>query len=360
MNKDRRDTVSRRGFMAGLAATGAMALAQAPVKEAPWFRTRGMIMVVRDLETIDWPQRAKAAGLTTLSTHIFPHEIAAFLKTDAGRKFWDDCRRYGLQVEHALHSTSDLLPRTLFDKDPSMFPMNEKGVRVRTYNLCVHSARGMEIACQHAVKYARECPSTTGRYFYYTDDNAPMCRCPKCRGLSDSDQALLLENGLVAALRRDINPRAMLTHVAYNRLLSPPTQVKPAAGIFLEFAPISRRYDRSLGDRRPRPGEGPRHGPLLDALDANLAVFGSEGAQVIEYWLDASRFSGWDRKKLCKIPWNREVFRADLQVYAQRGIRHFTTFGAWIDSDYVQRFGEPPVDEYGGELLRFRYASRSA
>ncbi len=51
-----------------------------------------------------------------------------------------------------------------------------------------------------------------------------------------------------------------------------------------------------------------------------------------------------------KIPWNGEVFRSDLETYARRGIRHVTSFAAWIDADYVKRFGEPPLDEYGQGL----------
>jgi hypothetical protein len=333
---------------AGVSPAAAQAR-QAP----PWFLTRGMIFVVKDLQTVDWPRRVKAAGLTTISTHIFPHEIAAFLKTEAGQAFWEGCRRYGIQVEHALHAASDLLPRALFDKDPAMFPMNEKGERVRNYNLCVHSPRALEIACENAVKYSHLVPSTSGRYFYYTDDNAPLCRCRKCRGLSDCDQALILENRLVAALRRE-NPRAMLVHSVYNRFLSPPAQVKPGPGIFMEFAPIARKYDRSIGDRQPRPGEDPRHGPLLDLLDANLAVFGREGAQVADYWLDASLPVRWQRDKIRKVTLNREIFRADLRTYAQRGIRHITGCSTWLDGDYLKRFGEPPVNEYGQDMLRWK------
>ena len=36
------------------------------------------MLVVKDMETLDWPARAKRAGLTTLATHIRPSEIAAF------------------------------------------------------------------------------------------------------------------------------------------------------------------------------------------------------------------------------------------------------------------------------------------
>jgi len=351
----------RRAALKSLAAWACsapelLAAAENVQGDEPFFLTRGIVLVIDDLRTLDWPERAKRSGLNTIATHIFPHQVAQFIRTDRGQVFLESCRKLHLQVEHELHAMSDLLPRRLFDKDPTMFPMNEQGNRVRQFNLCIHSETALSIACENAVKYSRLLRPSTGRYFYWIDDGQPMCRCPQCRGLTDSDQALVLENRLLEALRRE-DPRAKLAHLAYARTLRPPTHVKPNAGIFLEFAPITRRYDVPLGQRDARPPSGPSHGELLDVLDANLAVFGREGAQALEYWLDLSRFSGWRRANVRKLPWNRDVFLADLGTYAQRGIRHVTSFGAWLDGDYVKRFGDPPVDQYGGGMLRWRFAS---
>jgi len=317
----------------------------------PHFLTRGVVLVIRDLQTLDWPALAKRAGLTTMGTHIFPHEVAGFLKTEEGQAFGENCQALGLHVEHELHALSDLLPRDLFDLDPAMFPMDGNGHRVRDYNLCVSSESALEVVGENAAQYTALLPSTTGRYFYWMDDGRPMCRCPQCRSLSDSDQALLVENRMLEAIRR-VDPRATLAHLVYSTTLPPPTQVKPGKGIFLEFAPISRRYDRPIRERDVRTGNHPSHGELLDYLDANLEVFGAEGAQVLEYWLDLSRFSGWRREHVIPLPWNREVFHDDLETYAARGLRHVTSFAAWLDGDYVARFGEPPVGEYGEGLLR--------
>ena len=352
---------SRRDFLKAVAASAAAAAQFVPSGNRSGtraaecsdgeslFLTRGLVLVIRDLSTLDWPARAKAAGLTTLATHVRPREVTAFLKTDKGQEFLASCRRLGIHVEHELHAIGELLPRELFDKDPAMFPTNDRGQRVRDFNLCVHSARAVETVCENAVKFAEALRPTTGRYFYWIDDGRPMCRCTKCRGLSDSEQALLLENQMLDALRRT-DPRATLAHLAYARTLDPPRQVRPKPGIFLEFAPISRRYDVPFGRRDPQPPGGPSHGKLLDLLDANLEVFGRQGAQALEYWLDLSRFSGWRREKVRKLPWDQEVFVDDLKTYAQRGIRHVTSFGAWIDGDYVRRFGEPPVKQYASAM----------
>ena len=164
------------------------------------------------------------------------------------------------------------------------------------------------------------------------------------RGLSPSEQALVIENRLCRALRT-FDPKAQLAHLAYSNTLSPPKQIKPAEGIFLEYAPISRRYDIPYEQQK-----GPNDLDGLPALDANLEVFPTETAQVLEYWLDVSRFSRWKRPAV-KLPWNKEVFLADIETYRKRGIRHMTTFAAWIDADYQQRFGDLGfLGEYGEGL----------
>ncbi|MCL4694864.1 MAG: DUF4838 domain-containing protein, partial [Candidatus Hydrogenedentes bacterium] len=276
-----------RQFMAGTAAatSGLISLAASDVA-APQFTTRGAILGVRDMETYDWPALAASAGLTTLATHVTPSEVAAFMNTETGQQFRENCTKYGIEIEHELHALGDLLPRSLFEKNPEMFRMDDAGNRVREHNLCVHSSQALEVAAENAARYTRLLPSSTGRYFYWIDDAMPMCRCPECRGYSDSDQALILENHLLRAIR-SVDARASLAHLAYVNTLDPPITVRPDPGIFLEFAPIERRYDRPLSARDTMGAmHDVTHGQLLDALDANLEWFGAESAQILEYWLD--------------------------------------------------------------------------
>jgi hypothetical protein len=263
-----------------------------------------------------------------------------FIQSEEGQRFRQKCRILNLQVEYELHAMHELLPRELFDKEPSLFRMNEAGERTADSNLCVSSERALEIITKRAISISRELRPTTGRYFLWGDDGEPYCRCPGCADLSESDQALILENRLLEALRAD-DPRAQVAHLAYARTLRPPRRIKPKQGIFLEYAPIDRRYDLPLaanGDQRQR-----QH---LESLDANLAVFGSEGAQALEYWLDSSRFSRWKRPAV-KVPLNVSVLIADIETYASRGIRHIATFAVWIDEGYVTRYGDPPLGQYG-------------
>jgi len=321
--------------------------------QAGYLATRGIVVLASDLISLpQWPQLASSAGLNTLG--IGPvsmrRYLRDFLTRDAGQQFLATCQALNLQVEHELHMMTDLLPRHLYDRDPSMFRMNDAGERVRDHNCCVHSRQALEIIAENALRYAAEPISTTGRYFFWTDDAVSMCRCPQCRGYSDGDQSLILENHIIRALRQR-HPHAQLAHLAYVTTADPPRAVKPEPGIFLEFAPIQRSHMQPLSNRTARlEGHTITHGQVLDQLDANLELFGSADARILEYWLDVSRFSSWKRPAVA-LPWRPEVVADDLQAYTDRGIRHITCYGAWIDDTYLATFGKPPLREYG-ELLR--------
>lgn len=320
----------------------------------PFFQTRGVVLSLADLTTWDWPRKAKAAGLSTLATHGAPAEIAAFMQADGGRALRAECAREGIALEHEWHALRALLPRQLFERNPALFRVNERGERTPDYNLCAHSEAALAIVMENVQAFARILRTATHRYFFWIDDACPMCHCAQCRGLSDSDQALIVENHMLKALRA-VDPRATLAHLAYGGTLAAPTQVRPEPGIFLEFAPIQRRYDTPFS-RREACSErtGQNHGQVLDILDANLAWFGVKGAQALEYWLDVSLFSRYRKETKVKAPWNREMFLDDLNTYGRRGIRHITTFGVYIDADYVRRHGEPPLNEYGAGLRAWR------
>ncbi len=329
------------GTTAALTACEGARTTTASRRGKPSFRTRGVVISAPDdIPNWDWPEQAHAVGLSTIATHKFPSEVAKFANTDEWARFRENCHRLDIAIEHELHAMYDLLPRDLFDKNPEMFRMNEKGERTKDYNLCVHSPQAIQIVCENAVKYSQLLPATTGRYFYWSDDCLGMCRCPKCRIYADTDQVVILENAVVAALRR-ADKRNTLAHLAYETTWKPPTDVKPDRGLFLEWAPIHRKFDTPIREQTQ----------LLDNLDAQLAVFGADGAQVLDYCLDESLACGYRRRQPKPLPWNGELFRDDLQTYKQRGIRHYTSFAVWVNNDYVAACGEPPLRDYGEGLL---------
>jgi hypothetical protein len=316
----------------------------------PALLTRGVVLVPEDLTLADWPERVKSARLTTIGIHHpnSPQAVIDWTRTTAGQRFLGSCRKLGLDVEFELHAMRELLPRSRFSKNPEFFRRDEKGNRNPDANCCPHSDRALEVIAENAVRIAKALRPTTGRCFYWGDDGRPWCSCPECKGLVPSEQALLVENRIVRALRT-IDPGATLAHLAYTNTLAPPKQVKPDPGIFLEYAPIKRRYDIPYKQQT-----APGHPDALSALDANLEVFRTDTAQVLEYWLDVSRFSGW-RRPAVKLPWRRDVVESDITTYGSRGIRHITSFAVYVDAEYHQRYGEPIfIREYGESLSAFR------
>jgi hypothetical protein len=340
---------NRRQFLS-LSAGGAAATALTPTTQfaadSAGSVTRGVVLLPNDLTLADWPERAKRAGLTTIGIHHggSPQVVIGWVKSPPGRSFLKQCKKLGLQVEYELHAMRELLPRHLFAKNPVLFRMNQKGNRTPDANCCVHSERGLRIIVEQALRISAALRPTTGRYFYWGDDGQPWCCCQECRAFSPSEQALIIENLLCRALRQS-DPRSQVAHLAYSNTLLPPKKVRPEEGVFLEYAPINRRYDVPY-ERQQDPKQEDR----LSSLDANLAVFRRDTAQVLEYWLDVSRFSTWKRPAK-RLPWNKNVFLADVATYRKRGIRHVTSFAAWIDADYRNRFGDLRfIDEYGAGL----------
>ncbi len=340
--------VSRReclGFLlAGMVIPGLHAQ-----PSGPRFTTRGVVLYPWDLTLTDWPERAAGAGIATIALHAARRldVLIEYIQSEPGKRFLDECRRLDIQVEYELHAMGALLSREFFySPGMDMFRMDETGKRNPDGNCCPSSREALTRICEKAVAYGRLLKPSSGRYFYWPDDGGQWCGCPKCAGLNPSDQAVLVENAMVEALRKELDPDARLSHISYGETLAPPATIKPHEALFVEFAPISRIYDRSIGDPEARlGGEPPSHAAYLELLDANLEVFGRDTAQILEYWLDVSRFSSWTRPA-GKIPWDAGIVRADARAYAERGIRHVSTFATWIDADYVMRFGDPPLAEY--------------
>ena len=322
-------------------------------KQKPYFKMRGAVLSVPDLETADWPRIAFENGINTLGTHITPDQVLRFWESEKGRKFQADCRKYGIEVEHQLHSMSILLPRNLFAVDSTMFRMNEHGRRTADFNCCVSSARALDTIASRALYYARHLPATNHRYYLWLDDCSLTCQCPDCSRLTASEQALVIENRMIEAIR-NYDPKAMLAHLAYMPTLQAPRKVKPHKGIFLEFAPIHRRWDKPITDSIAYVREMGNNAKNLAYLKENLEVFPAKTAVVLEYWLDVSLASRY-RKPAVELPWHGDVFRSDIETYASMGLRNITTFAVYMDSTYFSAYPNAYyLKEYGDALASFR------
>ncbi len=312
-----------------------------PSGDRPRFARRGILLGRTDLAQPNWPQLFAQADLNVMGVH---HATAQeFIDYAASPTGSDVLRRFeqrGVAIEFEHHIMNELLPRRLFKDAPEMFRVNEKGERSNDKNLCCSSDLAIRTIRDNAETLARSLPKRTGRYFFWPDDAANWCRCPKCRDLTASDQNLVLANAILAGVRQ-FDPDATACCLAYAQTLPVPRSVKPAEGIFLEYAPIRRSYERPFND--PDCSQNRKH---VEQLMPLLSFFGTKGAQVCEYWLDASRHSKWKRPSK-KLPDVSACLEADMVFYAECGFESVTTFGCYLDPDYWRMYGPPPIAEYG-------------
>lgn len=306
------------------------------------FERRGLVLAPDDLRGLvePWLDGMAKGDLNLLGLHGGVDALIAFIESEEGSRCLEGAKSRGIHVEYEIHALGWLLPRKLFAECPTWFRANEEGVRVADANLCVSNEEALRYVAERAVKLAKRLPSTTHLYSLWADDAAPWCSCEACRELSPSDQNLLAMNAIANALH-GFDREARLACLAYGNTLSPPTNVFPSPHVFLDYAPIRRNSGKPLDD--PSDPVNADHAENLRRL---VQTFDMKDAKVLEYWMDASRYSGWRRPSV-PIPFRPEVWRRDAAFYAALGFRSATSFGVFLDRDYVERFGEPPVVEYG-------------
>ena len=322
--------------------------------DEPFFKLRGIVLAwddVKNPEALDWLGYMQKTGLNTISicgTDYLSEEYLAFKQK---------CIDMGIDFEYEEHAMTWLLPRDLFAAHPEYFRMDESGVRRNDANGCPCNAEAMEVIKKNAAEFARKYAPSNHRYYTWLFDGGGICHCDKCKHLNASDQGLMYENVILEGLR-SVDPEAMVAHLAYEATTPAPTCVKPVEGVFLEWAPFYRRWDKPLSDREAiREGQKWSHGDYLDMLEANLKIFPAETAQVLEYWLDVSQRSNWTKpqKDLGWTPEAKAAFYDDLKTYAGYGIRNITSYGVYIDEAYLDMFKDVSfIEDYGYGLRDFR------
>lgn len=282
-----------------------------------------------------WIDRAVALGVDVLGLHPVggrhAHEHLATLlqrlETAEFRALLDTAAEKGLQIEYELHAGSFLAPRALFAAHPEYF-REENGERVERGNFCCSSPEMLEIVAKNAAKLAKKLYRSTHNYYFWLDDRKDSeCTCPKCRGLSPSDQQLLVMNRILAELRKT-DPEAKLAYLAYYKCITPPEKVKPEKGIFVEYAPFEK-------DMKARVGEE----PVGREVEALLRVFPKEDAKILEYWYDNSLFSEWKKPPKPFVPDN-DLIRDDIAFYRKKGVAYISSFACYLGQDYEELYGE--------------------
>lgn len=256
--------------------------------------------------------------------------LKIFLDSSEGKLLVDLCEKNSIDIEYECHVLQEILPRSLFENHPEYFRVDSNNIRTNDLNMCFSSDEAWFVIEENVTELLNWIKPTTNRYFFWIDDSYDgFCNCDECKSYSPSDQALIYENKMLSIIR-NINSEAKLAHLAYASTLDAPTIIKPNEGVFLEFAPIGRNYKDSLSYKEYK------------ALEENLELFPKNTAHVLEYWLDVSMFSGWDRERWSKVLWEYDYFNRDIEMYRSLGINSFTTFATWMIHQYY-------LDTYGND-----------
>lgn len=279
----------------------------------------------------------KAAGADVLGLHPVGgnkatsslENLLIWLKTDKGRRLLSYARSLGLEIEYEMHAASFLVPREMFSSHPEYF-REANGVRTNDYNFCVSSDEMLRLMAKNAAALGRVLSPDTHDYYFWLDDaENNRCECEKCRTLSASDQSLIVANAIADELRR-FDSSARVCYLAHLGTLTPPKSVKPAPGVFLEYAPMKR--DRSIpvweDDNVKR------------ELDALFDVFEPGEAKILEYWYDNSMFSNWKKPPKKFTPDNERIAR-EIEFYRSLGVGNVTSFACYLGADYEALYGAP-------------------
>ena len=303
-------------------------------------------IIIRHIDLCEeWIDILKKGKFTTLGLHFITtkNTVEDYLDwlNSGGREMIKKVEDAGIEVVHELHALRYLLPRNLFDEHPEYYRVNTVGKRSNDHNLCVQSEEALDIISERAYGLAKEFRQSGHRYYLWTDDVMDAwCHCEKCKKLSHSDQNLRIVKSILRGLRK-YDPKAELSYLAYHDTVIPPTEEIPE-GIFLEYAPIHRDMFTPVVD-----GENKIHAENIENL---LKVFPKESAEILEYWLDVSFYTKWGRLPLIKVPYHENVLRADFDFYSSLGVCAIKTFGAYMDKNYLETYGDREIIDYGNLL----------
>ena len=312
---------------------------------------RGALIWPTDFDAY-WVEMASRAGLNVLALHPIPElqpdqpnsaeTLLRRLDADLFKQTSRDLQAERIDLEFELHAMHLLLPRKHFESHPQWFRLDETGTRNPDRNYCPSQEEPSRFVEQEAARLVEQlAPFTPShRYFLWIDDNGKYCHCDRCKALSPSDQALIISNAIMRGVRR-ADPEGTSAYLAYQNTIPVPTEVKPEAGLFLEYAPIGRDSGFAMDD--PSCEKNVAEASHIPNL---LKFFGKEGSQVLEYWLDNSRFYRW-RPPFGELPYYPGVLRRDVAFYRSFGFETQTSFALGLNREYEASYGEPPIVEYG-------------
>lgn len=313
---------------------------------------KGSMIIHPDELSKEWVDRLSDAGIGTLGIHPWGgksairslKELLELLKDDEYRALIDYAVSRGIEVEYEIHAAGYLLPRELFDVHPEYFRMDEKGNRTSECNFCVSDTEALELVAKRAADLAIFLYGSSKRFYFWMDDGHELCcHCPKCKGLSASDQQLIAINKMLREIRKHI-PDASLAYLAYMDTVVPPTKVCADDGIFLEYAPFEKYTAKGEDAAVLIEREKEMIAPLM-------RFFKGGHKKVLEYWYDNSLFSHWKKPPL-KFVLDESTMSRDIKEYKDMGFDRISTFACFLGKDYEELHGDVDVKPFADALMR--------
>ncbi len=256
--------------------------------------------------------------------------LLQLMKTSEFCGLIDYAKKRGLEVEYEFHAMGYLLDRGLFASHPEYFRMNKDGERTNDYNFCVSNQKALELVAKNAAKLATSLYKSSHDFYFWLDDGWDLhCQCPLCKGLSASEQQIIVLNSMLREIKRYI-PDARMAYLAYMDSVVPPVQTAIEDGIFLEYAPFAKY---TAGKERAELVNKEREmiAPLTKAFD-------KQPRKVLEYWYDNSLFSKW-KKPPQKFELNESAMHRDIDEYKKMGFDSISTFACFLGEDYMALHG---------------------
>ncbi len=298
---------------------------------------RGVVLLYTDF-CEEWLDIYKESGLDLLGLHTIVQELDNddYVKWVNSDDTQDLIRRFeeaGITVEHELHNAYSLLPRNFIETSPEMF-REENGIRTNDYNYCPSSKNATSIIEFQAFMFAKILGQTSHNYHFWSDDKAGVwCGCEKCRAISGGNQAYLYSEAVIRGIKK-FDENAKECYLAYQDMKVEGVEKNP--DLYLEFAPIHRVLTEPItaecnkGDR--------------ELLSNQMKYFDS--TYVLDYWLDESLWAGWKRDNITKLPDLEHIIRADVKYYESLGVDAITTFAAYVDKSYFEKYGKADIIRY--------------
>ena len=241
-----------------------------------------------------------------------------------GQVIREEAAKRGISLQFGGHHLPGLLKRELFETHPDWFPLRN-GVRDARYNLCTSNPGAIAEVRARAREFFERF-SGAAVYHLWADDivGGGWCSCGECASLTPSDQALRATNVLAEVLA-EVDPKAVVAHLAYHDTIAPPTSVTPAANVTALYAPRNRNYAFPIDDPScVRNAEG--HYAELIGLGQTFRDTPNALA-CFEYYSDAILYRWLDPPNLGVLPRDAQAYSRRRSLRLRRPCGHSTAMG---------------------------------